>query len=145
MQRIRLFEVIGAAIILALTAFAGISCVQVGSADKLEGVTWVLKSYGDPNDLISAVPDREVTLTFDKENKKVGGNGGINAYGGKYEIDGSKLKVQELYQTLMAGPEPLMSQEVEFFKILASATSFIIDGQELTITGNEGVLVFTQN
>jgi heat shock protein HslJ len=144
MQRIKPFEIIGAVVILSLTALAGISCVKVSNADKLEGVTWVLNSYGDPGNLKAAVPDKEVTLTFDGEKKEVKGNGGVNAYGGDYEAGGSKLTISSLYRTMIAGTEPLMSQEVEFFKILASAQSFDIEDNELTITGTEGVLIFTK-
>jgi heat shock protein HslJ len=141
MQRIRPFEIIGAIVILSLTALAGISCLKAANADKLEGVTWVLKSYGDPGNLKAAVPDKEVTLTFDGEKKEVKGNGGVNAYGGDYKADGSKLTVSSIYRTMIAGPEPLMSQEVEFLKILASAQRFDVVDNELTITGTEGVLV----
>jgi heat shock protein HslJ len=144
MQRIRPFEVIGAIVILSLTAFAGISCVKTSNANKLEGVTWVLKSYGDPNNLKSAVPDKEVTLTFDGEKKEVKGNGGVNAYGGDYEANGNKLTMPSLYQTMIMGTEPLRSQEVTYFKILGSAQRFDIVDNELTITGKEGVLIFTQ-
>jgi heat shock protein HslJ len=37
-----------------------------------------------------------------------------------------------------------MSQEKAFFNILQSAQSYKISGQELTITGTEGILVFLQ-
>jgi heat shock protein HslJ len=143
MQRIRLFEVVGALVLLSLT---GVACVSSlgANTDKLETGTWVLKSYGDPGNLITAVADKETTLTFDKENKEIGGNGGVNAYGGKYEADGGKLTVRDIVSTLMAGPEPLMNQEAAFFNILESAQSFDIEGQELTITGTEGVLILAQ-
>jgi heat shock protein HslJ len=144
MQRIRPFEIIGAIVILSLTAFAGISCVKAANAEKLIGVTWVLKSYGDPDNLTAAVPDKDVTLTFNEDEKEVKGNGGVNAYGGDYETNGSKLTVPSLYQTMIMGTEPLRSQEVTYFKILGSAQSFDIIDQELTITGTEGILVFMQ-
>ncbi len=144
MQRIRSFEIIGLLIILSLTAVACISSVGASNTGRLEGVTWVLKSYGDPNNLIAAVADKEVTLTFDKDEGRVSGNGGINGYGGNYQVDGNKLTIKDMVQTMMAGPEPLMSQEVAFFNILQSAQSYKISGQELTITGTEGVLVFRQ-
>jgi heat shock protein HslJ len=144
MKSIKLFEVIGAIVIVSLTAFAGISCAQEANADKLAGVTWVLKSYGDIDNLQSVVSDKETTLTFDKEKQEISGNGGVNGYGGYYEADGNKLTVKDIIHTLMAGPEPLMNQEIAFFNILQSAQSFDIDGQELTITETEGVLKFGQ-
>ncbi len=144
MKRIRLFELIGLVVILSLTAIACISSVGADNAGKLEGMTWVLKSYGDPNDLNTAVADRETTLTFDKDTKRVGGNGGVNSYGGDYKIDGDKLTINEIIHTEMASTnEALNTQETQFFKILQSAQSFKITGEELTITGTEGGLVFT--
>ncbi len=143
MRRIRLFEIIGALILLSLTAVACISSIGT-NADRLAGVTWVLKSYGDPNNLTAVVPDKETTLVFDKDKKTVGGNGGVNSYGGKYEVDGDKLTVSDIVSTKIAGPPPLQNQENAFFNILRSAQSFDIDGKELTITGAEGILVFTQ-
>jgi heat shock protein HslJ len=145
MPRIRLFEIIGAAVIVALTAFAGISCGDEGNAAKLEGVTWVLKSYGDPGELKAALTYKEVTITFDKETKAVQGNGGVNGYGGNYEIDGNKLTISGLVHTMMASTDQsLNEQEAAFFRILGSAQSYKINGEELTITGSKGALVFTQ-
>jgi heat shock protein HslJ len=144
MPRIRLFEVIGVIIILSLTAFAGISCVKAANADKLLDVTWVMKSYGDPGNLKDVLPDKEVTLTFDKAEGRISGNGGVNAYGGDYEADGSKLTVSSIYRTMIAGPEPLMSQETAFFDILLAAQKFTINDQELKITGKEGMVVLTK-
>jgi heat shock protein HslJ len=128
----------------ALTVFAGISCVDGGNAAKLEGVTWVLKSYGEPGALEAAIPGHEPTLTFDKEKKEISGNGGVNGYGGNFELDGSKLTISGLVHTMMASTDQsLNEQEAAFFNILGSAQSYKINGEELTITGSEGILVFT--
>jgi heat shock protein HslJ len=145
MPRIRLFEVAGAFVIVALTVFAGISCAEGGNAAKLEGVTWVLKSYGGPGDLKAVIPGHEPTLIFEKETKTFQGNGGVNGYGGDYKLDGDKLTVSGLVHTLMASNDPALNiQEMTFFNILNSAESYEINGEELTITGTEGILVFTQ-
>lgn len=139
--------------LLGYTAFLGIAFMalvgfNVAGADtsdlKPEGTTWVLKAYGDEGNLIQALPDKEVTLIFYEEDKSAGGNGGVNSYGGDYTIDGNNITISNLMSTEMAGPEPLMNQEAKFFKILQSAESFDIGGQTLTITGTEGMLVFTQ-
>jgi heat shock protein HslJ len=117
----------------------------VGStnAGKLEGVTWVLKSYGDPDSLKMAVSGHEPTLTFDKDKKQISGNGGVNGYGGDYEVDGNRLTLSGIVHTLMASTDPSRNeQEAAFFQILASAESYKISGQELTITGTKGALVF---
>ena len=141
MKRRRLFEIIGATLIMSLTALAGISCTQT-SAEKLEGATWVLKAYGEPNSLIDALPDSVVTLNFNKDDKRVWGTGGVNTYGGNYQVDGNRLTVSELVSTEIAGWPPLQNQENTFFNILISAQSFDIDDNKLTITGTAGILVF---
>jgi len=94
--------------------------------------------------MTAAVADKEAWIEFKSADKTVSGNAGVNGFGGKYKIDGNKLTFDSLMQTLMAGPEPLMKQETEFMKILAPTPSFKIEGQTLTITGAEGMLVFTQ-
>jgi heat shock protein HslJ len=146
MPRIRLFEVIAAILILSATFFAGVSCAKANDGNtNLEGVTWVLKSFGDPASLTPVVADKETTLTFVKDKKEVNGNGGVNGYGGKYEVDGNKLTVDEVIHTLMASTnEALNIQESAFFRILESAVSFKITDNQLTITGSEGTLVLVQ-
>jgi heat shock protein HslJ len=144
MKKIKLFEVIAVLVMLCSTAFAGISCAK-NNDNKLESVTWELKSYGDPNNLTKVMPDGVVALTFVKEKKEISGNGGVNGYGGNYTVNGDKLTVSGIIQTMMASTnKALNNQENTYFKILASAKSFKIDGGQLTITGTEGTLVFLQ-
>ena len=143
MKRVRFFEIFGLVALLALTGIACVSNTVNANGEKLEGVTWVLKFYGDPDNLTSAVVGHEPTLTFDKDKGKIGGNGGVNSYGGNYEIHGDELTVSDLMQTLLGSTDPALNeQENNFFKILDSTQSFNIDDGELTITGTEGVLVF---
>jgi len=143
MKRIRLFEIFGLVAMLALTGLTCISNTVDANREKLESVTWVLKAYGDPDDLTAAVTGHEPTLSFDKDKGTLGGNTGVNAYAGKYSLDGNKLTVKEVYQTLIASTdERLNIQEAAYMKILNSAQRYDIDDRELTITGAEGVLVF---
>jgi heat shock protein HslJ len=144
-KRIRLFEIIGAIVMLSLTAVACISSVGATKAVKLEGITWVLKFYGDPNNLQGVIAGHEPTLTFDKEKGEINGNGGVNGYGGNYEIDGSKLTISGVIHTMIASTnQALNEQESAFFNILQSSQSYKIENQELTITGTRGVLVFRE-
>jgi len=123
-----------------------LSCASPsGDAVKLEGVTWVLQSYGDTANPAEAITGHEPTLTFDKEKMKISGNNGVNVYGGDYAVDGTSLSISQMMQTLMASANPaLNSQETAFMKILSSATSFNIKNNQLTLTGSEGTLVFLQ-
>jgi len=141
MKRVRLFEIFGFVALLALTGIACISDAGNSNGDRLEGVTWVLKSYGDPDNLTTAIAGKEPTITFDEGNSELGGNTGVNSYGGEYTVDGNNITVSDLFQTLIASTDPALNeQETRFMNILRSAQSFDIDDGELTITGTAGVL-----
>jgi heat shock protein HslJ len=145
MKRYRLFELIAIAIIITLTVITGVSCAKAVATGQLEGVNWVLKYYGDLGNLKAVIPDKEATLIFDKDKKQVTGNGGVNGYGGSYEINGGQLTVSNIIHTEMASiNQALNTQENTFFYILESAQSYKLNGQELTITGSKGLLVFMQ-
>jgi heat shock protein HslJ len=137
------FEIIALIILVSLTVAVGLACANRSGVDNLTGVTWILKSYGNPDNLTTALPDKEVTLTFVKAEKAARGNSGVNLYGGKYAIDGNKLTITGVTMTLMAGPENLMQQEMAYHNLLQSVQSYQVSGQELTITTATGILVFT--
>ncbi len=131
--------------LLLITITMGVAgCSGTQESPKLEGVRWILKSYGNANSLTPVLPDAEVWLEFKSADKTVSGNAGVNLISGQYNVDGNKLTMDSLMMTLMAGPEPLMNQETRYAKILGSAQTFNIEAQTLTITGTEGTLVFTQ-
>jgi len=134
----------GLSLLLITITMVTAGCSGTQESPKLESVRWVLKSYGNADSLTPVLPDKEVWLEFKSADKTVGGNAGVNLVSGQYNIDGNKLTWDSLMLTLMAGPEPLMSQETRYVKILGSAQTFKIEGQTLTITGTEGTLVFTQ-
>ena len=147
MKKIKFFEVLALIAVISLTVLAGVSCskAQASESQKLTGVTWVLKSFGDPANLTPAVADVETTLQFIADKKEVSGNGGVNGYGGNYAVNKDQLFVSGVVHTMMASlDEKVMGQENAFFKILESSKSFKIEGKQLTITGTEGALVFTQ-
>ena len=72
--------------------------------------------------MTNAVADKEAWIEFKSADKTVSGNAGVNLISGKYKVDGNKLTLDSLMQTLMAGPEPLMNQETAFMKILGIST-----------------------
>jgi len=140
-------NIIATTVIVIMILLTAVACVSnvINNSAKLEGVTWLLESYGNPGNLTAAIADTEVTLTFDKDKKTISGTGGVNGYGGDYAVDGNKLTVSGVIHTLIASTnEALNIQESTFFKILDSADSYKIEGKQLTITGSEGVLVFLQ-
>jgi heat shock protein HslJ len=143
MKKPKLYEILGLTVLLALTVLAGVSCAK-NTGPELAGKTWVLKFYGQQGGgMVSAVTDHEPTLIFDQDKMTIGGNTGINAYGGEYTIDGSKISFKRVFQTLMASAdENLNKQESSYSKLLNNAETFKIEGNQLTIDGAQGTLIF---
>ena len=111
----------------------------------LENTTWVLQSYGQPGNLKSVLKDTEVTALFDSAKGRVVGSAGVNTYFGGYKLDDNKLIIPgPIGSTKMAGPQPLMDQETEFFKLLQAAESHQIEDSHLRINSGQQVLIFAK-
>jgi hypothetical protein len=129
----------------------------------LEG-TWVLKYYGETGKLRVPYPWSEITLVISAcatAEQKIGdyparenviaGSAGINWYFGNYEADGNKFitytvigeeKHAGFVCTEMMGPAHLMAQEHRYLDILASAQTYEITDDRLSISSGEELLVF---
>lgn len=105
---------------------------------------WKLTSYGPPSSPEPAVEDSEAGLTFN-EDGTVGGNSGCNGFGGNYIVEGDQITFSEIVSTLIACEEPLMSQEEAVLKVLTDAATYKIEGDTLTLTSNDIVLVLTRS
>jgi heat shock protein HslJ len=117
------------------------ACTAV-QANKGEGdltnSQWKLVSFGESGAETPVVEGPSITLEFEEEGQ-VGGSGGCNSYGAKYEMQGNTLTVQEITSTLMAcKDEQVMEQEQQYFQALQSAASFEITGDALTIWYKDG-------
>ena len=104
--------------------------------------TWKLTAYGPTGALTPAVTDAEATLTFGDDGT-VGGSGGCNSLGGKYEVKGSQITFSDITSTLMACEDPRMAQEAFVTQVLSGTAEFEIENNTLTLTNNDKVLVFT--
>ncbi len=107
----------------------------------LANSTWVLTSYGSPDNPQPALGNPAVTLTFSADG--VGGNGGCNSYGGSFQYDSNSLTIGGLRNTLMACDQPILDQETAYLTALQTATGYQINGSQLQISYDGGVLNFT--
>lgn len=103
---------------------------------------WKLTAYGPPDSVTPAVSDADATLTFG-EDGIVSGSGGCNSLGGEYEVNGNEITFGEITSTLMACDDARMAQESAVMQVLSSAAEYEIDGQTLTITNEDLVLVLS--
>ncbi len=97
-------------------------------------------------------PDAEAipTITFLDEATpaglmRFGGSGGCNRFNGEYDAgdDGSLSMSQDVAMTMMACPEAIMRLEQGLMMAFAEATSYEIDGDELSVTFGRGRIRFT--
>ena len=133
--------------VLALVAFlAGCGGANGGSGSAakqdltvLEGTTWLLAGMrGADVGLQPVAAGVQTTATF--KAGALSGNGGVNQYGGSYEAsDDGQMTVKLGPSTLMAGPEPAMKQEQQFFTLLPRTQEFIVTAESLQLMDGTGV------
>ena len=124
--------------VFVLLALLILSACSGGSESSVAG-TCKLVSYGDPASPTAAVPDVETSIEF-KEGQ-VSGNVGCNGFGGTYEIDGDKITFSEVVSTLMFCEGPVGDQELGTLAVLQDSTTYVLDGDTLTLTSADGTAV----
>ncbi len=113
----------------------------VAIENPLRGTQWQLSGYGDPADLQSPSVEHPATLFFGE--KDLSGTTGCNNYGADYAVDEDSIALEMLFQTEMACLEPgLGDQEAAYMDLLHAAETFALQGQSLTLSGAQGVLLF---
>ncbi|WP_353643139.1 META domain-containing protein [Mesorhizobium sp. WSM2239] len=105
---------------------------------SLKGTSWRLSSLGR-DDTAAGVAS---TLTFDEEGK-ISGNGGCNSFGGQASFDGAKLKISDVFSTMMACEQPKVKQEAAFLAALAKTASYTVEDGTLTLLDGSGTALAT--
>jgi heat shock protein HslJ len=104
----------------------------------LEGTTWRLDALVEgpgPDGAVSSVLG-EGFLELD--GGQLGGHTGCNSFGGSYEVDGDRLLVGDVSQTLIGCEEALQRQEAHVIGILEADPTFLVEGSRLELTGPDG-------
>lgn len=126
-------------LILFVTVLALTACSAEETSTSLVG-SWRLTSYGSPDALSPAVEGAEAGITFN-EDGTLAGNSGCNGYGGNYTVEGNQITFTEIVSTLIFCDEPLGGQEEAVYQVLTETATYEIEGNTLTITNNDRVLV----
>jgi heat shock protein HslJ len=122
--------------------------VMSGSAERLFGVPWELKSLTVDGTRVIMHPDAPMEITFMPEGR-VGGYGPVNQFQGRYEFSADgKLSWPGagLAATRKAGPPELMDKERAFFAGLGKVSRAILAGDALQLQSEDGntVLAFVK-
>ncbi|MCX7349650.1 MAG: META domain-containing protein, partial [Alphaproteobacteria bacterium] len=112
-----------------------ISCLVIGlmagpafaHTEKLAGADWVLAGQAGQH---------APFLRFD--GGRVGGQGGCNRFGARYEMDGDRLSFSPLMATRMACRPDIMEAEQAFFDMLGKVRGVKLDGDTLELTDAQG-------
>ncbi len=111
---------------------------QSGGGELTIPSQWKLVSFGEPGAETQVIEGSSITLEFEGEGQ-VGGTGGCNSYGAKYETQGNTLTIQDIVSTLMAcADSQVTEQEQKYFDALKTAARFEISGDNLTIWYKDG-------
>lgn len=117
--------------------------LQAVAADDLGAPnSWLLQSYGAPDNPQKAIETAKVTATFlpgGDGGGTVQGNAGCNGYSAPFEREGSKLKIGAPIATRkFCNPLEVMQQEAAFLAALPTASTFTVEKDRLTIRYGSG-------
>jgi heat shock protein HslJ len=129
-------------LILICLAISACTASNTAASPSLTG-SWKLTAYGPANSPVPAVEGVEAGLTFN-EDGTVSGTSGCNGLGGDYTVEGNQITFGEFVSTLMACDDPIMAQEEAAHKVMTGTATYKIEGETLTITNNDLVLVLTR-
>ena len=129
-------------ILVICLAISACSSKKEAPSSSLIG-SWKLTSYSHADVLTPAVSGTEAGLTFNDDGTMTG-NSGCNGLGGNYKVESDQVTFSEVVSTLMACDEPRMAQEGAFHQVLTETATFNIEGNTLTITNNDYVLVLAR-
>ena len=106
------------------------------SSETIQG-EWKLISHRSGPNQIPAVVDVGASIEFDPEGR-MSGNVGCNSFGGDYTVDGNTIKFGAIMSTEMFCEGPVGGQESAVLSVLQESTTFVIDGNMMTITSSNG-------
>jgi putative lipoprotein len=112
---------------------------NTGPTAALENTYWkAIRLKGQ--DVVVTDEIRETHFVLNAEQHTVGGNGGCNKLFGNYRVSGDSLLFSGLGSTLMACPEPGMSNERLLNEVLTNAATYRIVGETLRLIRDGAVI-----
>jgi heat shock protein HslJ len=108
----------------------------------LVDTVWELQTIVTGDTARSLLAGSRITIEFEPDGR-VGGNAGCNTYGSTYILDEKGLGFHIFTTTLMdCQDSQLMDQEALYLELLQKADSLSLEGDQLTISSDDGELIF---
>ncbi len=127
------------AIAIGAIGFVVILVLVLNFGRGLEGPTWVVQEMSIDGAMTAPIAEAAPFATFD--NGAVAGSSGCNNYTGSYEAGDASMAFGPLATTRMACTPELMAQETLYLELLAQVDSYEVNGDELTMTSGDTVLI----
>lgn len=106
--------------------------------NQLADTEWMLTAFGPFGSEEPVVPGTAPTLVFEAPNR-AGGHGGCNTFGGQYQEFDYTVTFSAIASTKMACADPAaMQQEQAYLDALGRTGSFVVDGDTLMISYEDG-------
>lgn len=103
--------------------------------------SWTLTSGSNADGDIALVADAPVTMDV-TEDGTVSGTSACNQYNGDVTIEGTEVSFGPIASTMMACPDDVMAVETAYQAALGEVNSGALDGDTLTLSGNDVELVY---
>ncbi len=105
-----------------------------GQAEDLTGKFWALTELGGEPPLAGTGISAQFTA-----DGRVAGSAGCNRYTGSYTVSGENITFSSpLAATMMMCEQAVMDQESAYLSALGEAKTFAIQGDQLTLSGEDG-------
>jgi len=118
--------------------------IDAGSAKRLHGIEWQLKTITVDGQRIIMHTDGDMTLVFGPDGQ-AGGYAAVNNFSGRYSFDegGGLTWGPGLAATRKAGPPELMEKERAYLAGIPKTTRAILSGNALQLQSEDGNTVLT--
>ncbi len=113
---------------------------RVDQPAPLANTDWQLLSYNNgKGGLVSSLNTESITALFDGEGA-LSGFSGCNNYSAAYEADKTNIEIGPVASTqkMCADPQDVMEDETGYLAALGMASTYEIEGEELTMYNDEG-------
>jgi len=104
----------------------------------LTGAQWMCTMYNNGRGAFQSVATSSTITASFGDDGKMSGRGGVNEYNTTYTTSGNTISIAPPVATRLAGPQDLMDQEGAYFAAIANASTYVIEGSNLTLRAADG-------